>query len=98
MRDSSNSSGEAVSFAGDVNGDGFDDLIIGAYRAGAFGNAKHYAGESYVIFGKSTTFADISLSGLTPTTGFRIFGADVGDFSGNSVSWQAILTGMALTI
>ena len=38
---------------GDVNGDGFDDLIVGALVADASGNAKSNAGESYVIFGKT---------------------------------------------
>jgi hypothetical protein len=35
--------------AGDVNGDGLDDLIVGAY------GAKSSAGKSYVIFGKTDT-------------------------------------------
>ncbi|MCX7396272.1 MAG: integrin alpha [Planctomycetales bacterium] len=37
-------SGYSVSNAGDVNGDGFDDLIIGAYRGYASGNARSDAG------------------------------------------------------
>ena len=41
----------SVSSAGDVNGDGFDDLIVGAPYADASGNFKSDAGESYVIFG-----------------------------------------------
>src|SRR4028118_293063 len=46
-------SGSSVSSAGDVNGDGFDDLIIGAY--GADPNGINRAGQSYVLFGKGTT-------------------------------------------
>jgi hypothetical protein len=41
-------SGRSVSNAGDVNGDGIDDLIIGAYGADPNGN---YSGESYVVYG-----------------------------------------------
>ena len=55
-------SGWSVSSAGDVNGDGFDDLIVGAPSADASGNAKADAGESYVIFGKASGFADIDLA------------------------------------
>ena len=44
-------SGESVSSAGDVNGDGFDDLIVGARSADAAGNVRSDAGESTVIFG-----------------------------------------------
>src|SRR4028119_1374988 len=44
--------GFSVSSAGDVNGDGFDDLIIGAN--GADPNGIN-AGQSYVVFGKGTT-------------------------------------------
>jgi Ca2+-binding RTX toxin-like protein len=46
-------SGKSVSSAGDVNGDGFDDLIIGAY--GADPNGIFAAGQSYVLFGQGTT-------------------------------------------
>src|SRR4028119_463802 len=44
--------GFSVSSAGDVNGDGFDDLIIGAN--GADPNGIN-AGQSYVVFGQGTT-------------------------------------------
>jgi hypothetical protein len=43
-------SGSSVASAGDVNGDGIDDLIIGAYRADPNGS---YSGASYVVFGKA---------------------------------------------
>ncbi len=39
-----------MSTAGDVNGDGFDDLIIGAHNGDAGGS-----GESYVVFGGNFT-------------------------------------------
>ena len=43
-----------MSSAGDVNGDGFDDLIIGANGADPGGN--NAAGESYVVFGRDFRF------------------------------------------
>src|SRR5258708_2904876 len=43
-------SGYSVSTAGDVNGDGFADLIIGAYKADETGTDR---GASYVVFGKA---------------------------------------------
>ncbi|MDA1231320.1 MAG: integrin alpha [Planctomycetota bacterium] len=52
--DAGDNSGWSVSSAGDVNGDGFDDLIIGAHRADPGGVDR--AGESYVVFGKSGGF------------------------------------------
>jgi hypothetical protein len=85
--DAGDNSGFSVSSAGDVNGDGFDDLINGAFGGDAVGDAKSYAGESYVIFGSGTGFgASIDLAALTPAQGFVILGADAGDFAGGSVS------------
>lgn len=40
-------SGRSVASAGDVNGDGFDDFIIGAAEADASGVGQ--AGQSYVV-------------------------------------------------
>ena len=91
--DAIDGSGYSVSSAGDVNGDGFDDLIIGARYGDASGNGKTDAGESYVIFGKASGFADIDLATLTAAQGFRIFGTDAGDRSGFSVSSAGDMNG-----
>ncbi|MBC7987479.1 MAG: FG-GAP repeat protein, partial [Sphingomonadaceae bacterium] len=83
--DSYDVSGRSVASGGDVNGDGFDDLIIGAYRA--YPNGDALAGESYVVFGSGAGFASaIDLASLDGSNGFRIDGIDAGDRSGFSVA------------
>ncbi|MEO8351685.1 MAG: integrin alpha, partial [Chthoniobacteraceae bacterium] len=54
----------SVSAAGDVNGDGFADLIIGAYRANEGGTNR---GAAYVVFGFGTGEADVDAKGKTAT-------------------------------
>jgi hypothetical protein len=77
-------SGRSVSGAGDVNADGIDDLIIGAPRAAPNGA---FSGSSYVLFGRSTSFAaSIPLSTLDGNTGFRLDGVAMDDRSGRAVS------------
>ncbi len=79
-------SGFSVSAAGDVNGDGIDDIIIGAPFAELGGDRQ---GESYVIFGNASGFPQsVSLSDtfIDGTNGFRVIGENDGDLSGNSVS------------
>jgi len=77
-------SGSSVSNAGDVNGDGFDDVIIGAPLADPNGDRS---GSSYVIFGRASGFdAAINLSSLDGNNGFRLDGGAAGDLSGVSVS------------
>ena len=58
-------SGFSVAGAGDVNGDGIDDLIIGA-RAPI--RRQYDAGESYVVFGTAAGFAaSLDLAALDGT-------------------------------
>jgi hypothetical protein len=77
-----------------VNGDGIDDLLIGAPYAYAYASSSDYAGSSYVIFGKSgATRLDIDLSNLAPADGFKIEGADDNDYSGWSVSSAGDING-----
>ena len=84
-------SGISVSAAGDINGDGIGDLIVGAWGADPNGS---YSGSSYVVFGQSTPFAaTLALSSLTGSNGFRLDGVAASDFSGRSVSAAGDING-----
>jgi len=76
--------GYCVSTAGDINNDGYDDIIVGAYEK------NNRQGAAYVIYGGAkSTMSNIDLSSTTldpPTTGFMITGNAVGDQFGFSVS------------
>ena len=84
-------SGFSVNAAGDFNGDGLDDLIVGAYGADSNGFSS---GSSYLVFGRATPFAaTLALSGLDGTNGFRIDGEARGDYAGMSVSAAGDING-----
>ena len=72
----------AVAGAGDVNHDGFDDVIVGARGADDNGDG---AGASYVVYGRSTGHT-VDLGSLAAADGFRIDGAAPSDNSGYSVA------------
>ncbi|MDD2545853.1 MAG: Ig-like domain-containing protein [Burkholderiaceae bacterium] len=77
-------SGLSVGAAGDVNGDGLADLLIGAAKSDP--SAGLDAGRSYVVFGKSTT-TPVELAAIAVGSGgFVIHGQVAGDQSGFSVS------------
>jgi Ca2+-binding RTX toxin-like protein len=86
-------SGTSVASAGDINGDGFADLIVGAPNAEPSGN-----GASYVVFGKAGDFAaNLQLSSLNGGNGFKIGGngisGGVGDTSGRAVAGAGDVNG-----
>ena len=85
--DAADESGSSVSSAGDVNGDGYDDLIIGASGADLDGDSN--AGETYIVYGGASApgiGGVLDLSDLDGTNGFILTGIDAGDLSGLSVS------------
>jgi hypothetical protein len=74
--------GNSVSSAGDFNGDGYDDIIIGAPQSDSG------TGSSYIIFGTSADLRTnpVRVSGLDGTNGITIFGEQHQDLSGYSVA------------
>jgi hypothetical protein len=86
-------SGHSVSSAGDVNGDGLDDLIVGAYAADPNGELS---GKSYVVFGK-TDSSPVNLRQIAAGSGgFAINGETTYDYSGHSVSGAGDVNGDGL--
>ncbi|MEA3193375.1 MAG: hypothetical protein QOD26_1708, partial [Betaproteobacteria bacterium] len=81
----------AVSGAGDVNGDGYDDVLVGA-----FGSDEHGAdaGAAYVIYGAAGGFgASLELSALDGFNGFQVSGGSAADYAGRSVSGAGDVNG-----
>ena len=80
-------SGSAVSSAGDLNGDGVDDIVIGAPHASR-SNPNNQEGRAYVVFGSRSAFTSpIELSSLDGTNGFVINDGNDWDRAGTSVSF-----------
>ncbi len=87
-------SGFSVSGAGDVNGDGLADVIVGAWSADPGGNSS--AGESYVVFGKADGTAVDLADVAAGNGGFVMNGIDVFDESGLRVSGAGDVNGDGL--
>lgn len=84
-------SGWSVSAAGDVNGDGRDDLILGAIEAAPNGTSS---GRAYVVFGRAAGDhfpPDFELSALDGEEGFKVNGETNGHWAGYSVAGPADL-------
>lgn len=83
-------SGASVSGAGDVDGDGFYDVVVGAVGADPNGNSS---GASYVVYGKSDSAA-VELSDIAMALGgFVINGASPDDKAGIAVSHAGDVNG-----
>mmetsp|Transcript_3121 Transcript_3121/g.4819 ORF Transcript_3121/g.4819 Transcript_3121/m.4819 type:complete len:1294 (+) Transcript_3121:46-3927(+) len=76
--------GESVSMAGDVNGDGYDDVLVGSPQC--FTSSYCYSsGRAYLIWGSPGGYSDLDLSNLQSNQGITISGATFGDSLGDSV-------------
>ena len=83
--DTSDNSGFAVAGVGDVNGDGVDDVLIGARYADPLG--VNSAGEAYIVFGGAGVGASgsLNLSSLNGANGYVLNGIDATDIAGFAV-------------
>ena len=74
-------SGWSVAGVGDINGDGYDDILIGA--PGDDDGGSNAAGQTYLIFGNASGWSmDTDLSNADAS----FWGEDAGDFSGWTVA------------
>jgi hypothetical protein len=84
--------GTSVSYAGDVNGDGYDDIIVGApvHDVGAEGSV----GQAYLFHGSESGIPNCDLSADPPCTPHAtITGVAGNDFLGGSVSGAGDVNG-----
>ena len=87
----SDRSGWSVSADGDVDGDGFGDLLIGAGEADTNGADS---GAAYVVFGTAAGFtANLNLAALDGTNGFQLRGESADDRFGFSVAAAGDING-----
>ncbi len=75
-------SGYSLNAKGDINGDGYADLLIGAYGYNSF------SGRSYVVWGGKSVGSNglISLSSINNTQGIKLDSEVAGEESGLSLS------------
>jgi len=87
--DASSLAGFSIKSAGDINGDGIADFIIGAPT-----EPTGATGAAYVVFGQAGGFAStVDLSKLNGTDGFKLTGADLGTEAGHSVAYVGDING-----
>ncbi|MFZ1320723.1 MAG: FG-GAP-like repeat-containing protein [Ignavibacteria bacterium] len=74
--------GSSVAYAGDVNGDGYDDIIVGAYGYNAV------QGRAYIYLGGGimNNVADVTLTGVSAGDKFGVSVSTAGDVNGDGFS------------
>lgn len=77
---------------GDVNGDGYADLLLGTIYGDGPGETRLNAGEVYLIMGRSQVALTIDLANQSDVT---LYGAEASDHAGKAV-WAGDVTGDGL--
>ncbi|MFA6554524.1 MAG: hypothetical protein WCS89_03370 [Candidatus Paceibacterota bacterium] len=82
--------GYSVASAGDVNGDGYGDIIVGAVGAAGGGTSR---GQAYIFYGKSdlsstytASSADVAFSGIATSDAFGSSVTSAGDINNDGYS------------
>ncbi|NEP80128.1 MAG: hypothetical protein F6K39_19355, partial [Okeania sp. SIO3B3] len=85
-------SGSAVNEAGDVNNDGIDDIIIGAF--GSDNGDNENTGKAYIVFGSDGDLPpNINLSDLNGNNGFAVAGVNEFEYAGLAVGGSGDFNG-----
>src|SRR5690606_35649992 len=79
----SDQSGFQIAGLNDINGDGFDEVMIGAREADPNGNKS---GQAYIVFGGNGFGAEVMAEDLDGTNGYVLNGVSAGDYFGKAVS------------
>ena len=82
--ESNDSLGRSVG-SGDLDGDGFDELILGADGGDGPSNARSFAGEVVLLYGGARLGGDVDLATAPAGTVF-VFGADANDSLGEDIA------------
>jgi len=83
--------GRSVAIAGDLDGDGYDDLVLGV--DGADPHANDSAGEAYILFGAASRPKEVDISSVDGDNCFRIQGAAPNDHIGLAVASAGDMNG-----
>jgi Ca2+-binding RTX toxin-like protein len=86
--------GKSVASAGDFNGDGIEDLLLGSQFADPQG--RDYAGAAFVVYGNRGGLGNLNLGAMTAAQGFRIDGARPDDITGGVVESAGDVNGDGL--